>query len=488
MKTTVTPLSDNQVRVEVEVSEDELSPALERAAREISRTVKLKGFRPGRIPRKVLERHVGRKAILDEAVPTAVPDFLADAVEAEEIDWVGRPTVENVDGGVDAPLSFSATLDLRPQVSVGDVTGIEVRLDGPVAPTDEEIESEIDSIRRRYATLETVPRGATEGDHVLVNLDAHHNTEQLDELTRNDLLYEVGSGNLVEELDSELLGATAGAILEFNATLPESAPVRGGEEVTFRVLVKEVKQRVLPELTDEWVDENSEFDTVEEMREELVEELGNHKLNHSRQAAQTKAVEALVERSGITVPASVVDLEVDARLNELARQLAGQNIPFDQYLAAIDQDLDDLREQFRPEAAAARAADFVLTAYAEEAGVVLDDADLDRLVTILAAQAGRHPKQIRKELERSGRLEGLRVSFTRQKALGDLMEKVSVVDDAGEPVDLSMPEADADEAAAEAAIHESAAEDPDGSAGEHEDAGTETDADDDAGGDADPAT
>lgn len=457
MKTTVTPLPDNQVRVEVEVSEDELSPALERAAREISRTVKLKGFRPGRIPLKVLERHVGRRAILDEAVPTAVPDFLADAVEAEEIDWVGRPTVEDVDGGVDSPLSFAATLDLRPQVSIGDVSDLEVRLDGPVAPTEEEIESEIDSIRRRYAVLETVPRGAADGDHVLVNLDAHHHDEQIDELSRNDLLYEVGSGNLVEELDTELLGATAGSILEFNATLPESAPLRPGEEVTFRVLVKEVKQRVLPALTDEWVDENSEFDTVEDMRTELVDQLSTHKLNYSRQSAQAKAVEALVERASVSVPASVVELEVDARLNELARQLAGQNIAFEQYLSATGTDLDSLREQFRPEAEAARAADFVLSAYADEAGVVLDEADLDRLVAVLAAQAGRHPKQMRKELERAGRLEALRSSFTRQKALGDLMEKVSVVDDAGEPVDLSIPEADAEEAAAEAAIEESEA-------------------------------
>lgn len=455
MKTTVTPLPDNQVRVEVEVSEDELSPALEKAARAISRTVKLKGFRPGRIPRKVLERHVGRKAILDEAVPTAVPDFLADAVEAEAIDWVGRPTVEDVDGGVDSPLSFAATLDLRPQVSIGDVTDIEVRLDGPVAPTAEEIETEIASIRSRYAILETVPRGATEGDHVLVNLDAHHHDEQIDELSRNDLLYEVGSGNLVPELDAELLGATAGSILEFNAALPESAPVRPGEEVTFRVLVKEVKQQVLPELTDEWVDENSEFDTVDQMRTELIEQLSTHKLNHARQSAQAKAVEALVARAAIDVPASVVDLEVDARINEMARQLASQGIPFEQYLAATEADLDALREQFRPEAEATRAADFVLSAYADEAAVVLDEADLDRLVAILAAQAGQHPKQMRKELERSGRLEALRTSFTRQKALGDLMEKVTVVDDAGEPVDLAVPEADADEVAVEAAIQES---------------------------------
>lgn len=450
MKTTVTSLPDNQIRVEVEVSEDELSPALERAAREIGRTVKLKGFRPGRIPRKVLERHVGRQALLDEAVPTAVPGFLADAVAAEEIDWVGRPTVEDVAGGVDGPLSFAATLDLRPEVSVGDVSDIVVRLDGPVEPTEEEITAEVDAVRARYATLETVQRGAAEGDHVLINLDAHRNTETIDELTRNDLLYEVGSANLVEELDAELLGATAGSILKFNAALPEFAPFHPGEEVTFGVLVKEVKQRVLPELTDAWVDENSEFDTVEEMRAELVGHLGAAKLDHMRRMAQDNAVDALVERADVAVPASVVDLEVDARVNDLARQLDGQNIEFGQYLDATGQDLDSLREQMRPQAEKARAAEFVLSAYAEEAGIELSETDLDRLVTVLAAQSGRHPEQARKELQRSGRIAVLEDSFRRQRALADLMEKVSVVDDSGDPVDLSYPEPDADVAVAEA--------------------------------------
>lgn len=459
MKTTVTSLPGNQVRVEVEVSEDELSPALERAAREIGRKVKLKGFRPGRIPRKVLERHVGRRAILDEAVPVAVPGFLADAVDAEEIDWVGRPTVDEVDGGLDAPLSFVATLDLRPQVSIGDVDDIVVTLDGPVAPTEDEIESEIDAIRGRYATLETVTRPAAEGDHVLINLEAHRNTDSIEELTRNDLLYELGSGNLVEELDTELSGATAGSILKFNATLPETAPFHAGEEVSFGVLVKEVKQRVLPELTDDWVDENSEFDTVDAMRAELIDHLTASKLNYMRQMAQSKAVDALVERAGVLVPESVVELELDSRINELVRQLASQGIDLGGYLDATGETLDSLRDRFRPEAEKTRAADFALSAYAEEAGVSVSDTDLERLVTVLAAQAGKHPKQMRKELERSGRLESLKESFTRQKALGTLLESVKVVDDAGEAVDLSFPEADDDESVAEAAIAEAADDD-----------------------------
>lgn len=457
MKTTVTPLADHRVRVEVEVTEEELSPALERAARKIGRTVKLKGFRPGRVPRKVLERHVGRRAIVDEAVPSAVPDFLADAVAAEEIDWVGRPTVEDVEGGVDGPLSFAATLDLRPEVTIGDVSDIVVTLDGQVAPTEEEIEAEIDAIRGRYATLETVSRGAVEGDHVLVNLDAHHNTETVEELTRNDLLYELGSANLVEELDAELLGATAGSILKFNATLPETAPYRAGEELTFGVLVKEVKQRVLPELSDAWVDENSEFDTVGEMRTELVQQLGTAKLDYMRRKAQQEAIEALVARAAIAVPESVVDLEVDARVSELAGQFERQGIGLGAYLEATDQDLEALRAQMRPEAEVARAADFALTAYASEAGVTLADADLDGIVTVLATQAGQHPAKMRKELERSGRLAALEASFTRQKALAELMRTVAVVDAAGEHVDLTYPDQDeADEAAVGATLAEAA--------------------------------
>lgn len=455
MKTTVTPLEDNQVRLEVEVAPEELTPALDRAARELGRNLKLKGFRPGKVPRKVLERHVGREAIVKDAVPRAVPEFLLEAVQSEEIDFVGRPEIGEVEGGVDGPLTFSATLDLRPEVTVGDVSEIEVRLDGPVTPTEEEINSEIDAIRGRYATLETVSRGARTGDHVLFNMEAHVHDEQVDELTRTDLLYEVGTEAFVPELDRELTGASPGAILKFNAEMPAAGPVRPGEELSFTVLVKEIKEKILPELTDEWVDENSEFDTVEEMRAELEEQMAAYKLRASRQMAQERAVQALVERCGVKVPQSVVDLEVEQRLHEIAHQLAARGGDLEQYLEATGESFESLHDKLAPEAEQARAADFVLSAYAEEAGISASDPELDGMVAVLAAQSDKHPKALRKDLERSGRLEQLAMSLSRQKALAQLLDAVTVRDDVGEPVDLSLPEAQED-AIAEAAIEETA--------------------------------
>ena len=206
-------------------------------------------------------------------------------------------------------------------------------------------------------------------------------------------------------LDDAVTGLSAGETATFTSELVGGAAKGTAAEV--QVTVVKVQTETLPEVDDEFAQLISEFDTVEEMRAELVEHITSSKLNYMRQMAQTKVLEALVERTGVIVPESVVELEVDSRINDLGRQLSMQGIDVGGYLDATGETLESLRERFRPDAEQARAADFALTAYAAEADISVSDTDLDRLVAVLAAQAGKHPKQMQKELERSGRLEAL---------------------------------------------------------------------------------
>lgn len=438
MKTTVTPLQDNQVRLEVEVPAEELGSSLDRAARELSKSVSLKGFRRGKVPRKILERHVGRDAILQEAVRFAVPEFLARAVEAEEIDLVGRPEVESVDTNPDGPLAFGAVVDLRPVVEMCDPSEVSVQLESSLVVEEEEIQKEIDALRERFADLTAVPRGARKGDYVLINLEVTALDGKVESLSRPDFHYEVGSGSVVEELDTELEGKRAGEILQFRADLPESLPDHGGERGSFSVLVKEVKEKELPALDDEWVGSSSEFDTVAELEEEVRSAIGRVKRMQSRREAEEKALEALTERVGLVPPPSVVTEEVELRVENLSRQLEGSGLHFEDFLEKSGQSLDEIKESYRPDAAKAVSAVFLLRALADYEGISVTEEEIDEEIATLAQQTGEKPDKVRRKLAKTGRLQSIESGMLRRKTLSCLVGKVALVDSTGASVDLSV--------------------------------------------------
>ena len=442
MKTTTTELENNQVRIDIEVAEDELSASLDAAARDISRSVNLKGFRKGKVPRKVLEQQIGKAPILEEAVRHAIPRHLADAIESEDLDMIGQPQVADISSAVGEPLKFSATIAVRPTVELPDLDEVEVTLEMAVEPSETEIDQEIENLRERFATPETVSRAAAEGDYCLINVDAHHNADEIAEFSRQDYLYEVGSGHLVDELDSELTGARAGDIVKFNAEVAPDAPVHGGDELSFGVLVKEVKAKVLPDLDDDWVQEASEFDSVDELRDELVSSLRDYKLAQAREETQDKAIDALVEATGITIPDSLVDEELDLRQQQLTSQIAQAGMSLDDFLEHQGEDIEAFRARLEPAARSSVFASILLRAIADTFELEVTAAEIDEQVRAFAEQAGSSVASVRKELAESGRIATLAANLERSKALKHLIESVAVTDADGAGIDLTPEESE----------------------------------------------
>lgn len=444
MKTTVTTLDDNKVRLEVEVSTDDLKPSLEQAARDLSRDVNIHGFRKGKVPRPVLERHIGADTIRQEAVRIALPRALAEAIDTEELDVIGRPEVEEIDDGEDGSLLFTATVDTRPEITVGDLSDLEVELEIALEPTEDEIAEQIEVLRTRFATTDEVHRSAREDDHVVMNLETTIHGDKIDALSKSDIMYHVGSGRLVPKLDEKLEGARAGEILKFNDALPDSAGEHAGEEATFSVLVKEVREVVKPEVTDEWVEESSEFDTVDELRAEITRTLTVYNRQRARAEAQEKAIAAIAERTELAISESLVDEEVDAQLHELEHDLGHRGASLAQYLQSTGESIDDLKASMRDAARTRIRTSLVLQAVAEENGIEPTAEEIGQQVAILAAQSDRKPEKVLKELRKTGRLGAIAAGIMRGKSLGWILENVTVLDANGSPVDFEEPEAEAE--------------------------------------------
>jgi trigger factor len=431
MRATAAPVEGNRVRLSVELDESEVDEALNSTVRRLARDVRVPGFRPGRVPRPVLEARMGgAEALRQQAISDALPDLYAQAVVDTEVDPISAPEIDITSGETEGPLTFDALVEVRPIVSIAGYGGLVVTVP-PVEVTDEEIDAQVDRIREQSGQLEVVTRPALDGDYMTIDL--HGSRPVGDDLDVEDYLYEVGSGSDITGLDDQLRGSAVGDILQFSAAIP--GPDGTEENTSFRVLVKEIKQKVLPEADDAWASEASEFDTVAELRQDLSTKMRQVKLMQAQMALRTNALEALVELVQDDPPESLIDAEVRERLHDLGHRLEQRHISLEQFLQASGRDRDSLLAELQAEAGRAVRADLALRALAEAENMEVSDEDLDAVIADMAEQAGTTGADLRRRLDRAGRLPAVRSDQRKAKALEWLLDHVALVDEEGKTVD-----------------------------------------------------
>jgi trigger factor len=430
MRATTEPLEGNLVRLSVEIDEPEFDKALVDVVKTLASQIRVPGFRPGKVPRKVLEARMGGAgALRAEALREALPDFYARAVIDSEIDPIASPEIDITSGENGGAISFDAVVQVRPTVSIPGYDGLQVTLPG-ILVKDEDVDRQIDRLRENDAELELVGRPAIDGD--LATIDLHGNDESGDEVVGvDDYLYEVGSGTVTVELDEQLRGAKAGDILAFTS----AAPGDEDEVISFRVLVKDVKVKKLPEPTDEWADESSEFATLAELRADISDRVARVKLVQSQLALREKTVEAI---AGLVddgdVPEVLVDSEVNERLHDLQHRLETQKLGLGEYLQATGRTPDDLLAAVRVDAQRAVKADLALRALAEAEELVLSEDELDTEIATMAERMETTPAELRRQLDTAGRTGAVRSELRKGKALQWLLDHVELFDEEGNPM------------------------------------------------------
>jgi len=439
MQTTVEETDKHTVRLTIEVEPERVGRDLDRAYRKVAQQIRIPGFRKGKVPRQVIDAQIGREAVLGEFLEDAVPEYYREALRENELAPISQPDIdlEQVEEG--SPLVFTATVEVRPRLRLEerDYRGIEV-----TRPSTEVSEREVDelqdSLRERFAELETVSRPATRGDFVVIDLRAHVNDEEVTEATRSDFQYEVGSGEFTGKLDEELDGKRAGEILKFNATLDDRFGERAEQEVTFQVLVKEVKGKHLPPADDTFAKTASEFDTLEELRGALREQLQRNKERAAESTVRDRVLEALVDSVDVDLPDSLVDDETEHRVIHAKERAQQLGLTLEQLLEI--QGFDELRFRSDARAHATRAikADLVLEAVARQEDLEVTAEELGQEIGQLAEALGRDPKEVAKSLERSGQVVSLAGDIIRSKALDVLVEHANVTpEDAAEESETS---------------------------------------------------
>jgi trigger factor len=328
---------------------------------------------------------------------------------------------------------------VRPVVTLQGYDALRVEVPSPEVP-DEAVDSQVDALRERFADLEESSQPLIDGNFASIDIKTSVHDEVIDSLSATDFLYEVGSGMLVDELDTELRGAGPGAILKFNATLPDRFGDRAGEEVTFQVLVKEAKRKVLPDTTDEWVSEVSEFDTVDALRQDVRDRLGLVGKVQAQMLVRDKVLEAAAALVDIEVPDALVADEMQGRLHDLVHRLEAQGLDIPQYLAATGQEQDAFLATLRASSSDAVRADLALRAVVAQEEIEASDDDVSAEIERLAERLEAKPARVRKDLEQRGAIEALRSDLARGKALRFLVDHAEVVDEDGNTVDLTLPE------------------------------------------------
>ena len=344
MKYKVKKESEFEKNIEISINFDDLEDKKSDAISKISKSLKVKGFRPGKIPSNIVIREVGEDYILEESVDLYLPEKIFEILKSEELNPATRPVIKEMKKEkdsfkVDVLVTLWPTLSKLPKL---DQT-VEVE---SIAPTDEEINDQVDRVKMQFADVSKVERPAKEGDFVLMNVSGQENNKELENFNYQDFLYEMGSNSLTPVLDSKLAGVSSGAIVKFNDNIPSI----GKENIEISVLVKEVKEKVEPELTDEWISSVTEFDSIEQMKSELTTNIENVKKRQVANQYQSLLTSKLIEESKLELPEQLVIAEMDSILQNFMNELKQNNIKIEDYLQITGLTEEALQEDLKNQA------------------------------------------------------------------------------------------------------------------------------------------
>ena len=443
MPTTVTESGPFERLVKFQLTDEQINEAKRSAARKLSKDIKIHGFRPGKAPLPIVEATVGADRVRQEAIDDLLNPTLSNVLESEEIRPAVNPelsSMDDVDGGVEVEVKVT----LWPTIDMPKYKDRRVEITNPEV-TDEDVEAQIERMLEQFATVEEVERPAEEGDFVSIDISATNDGETIDETKATDLLYEVGSGLFIEGMDEQVMGASASDQLAFEAPLPEGFGDRAGETVTFNVKVNEVKERVLPELDDDFVDENTEFETVAEFREALREQLGDAKLRAVSREFAEKALSTLRDQVDIDLPEAIVRTEMDTHLHNFLHRLEEAELTLEDYFQASGVSQEDFLDDLRNQADRSLRNRLVLESVVEAEDMQITEEDINEALQSYAAQSD-DPASYLKALRESGQELALASDILRNRALDVILSNATPVDEDGNEIDLSLetPEVEAE--------------------------------------------
>jgi trigger factor len=437
MQTVVTELPDSRVRVEAEVPAELVARGLQRAARGLAKEMRMPGFRKGKAPPSLVIQRLGFGAVIQEAIRDSLPEWYEQALLRSGISPIGDPEIEIVSApeAEDEPLSFKFEIGVRPKAKLGEYKDLEVGK-AESEPTDEIVDREVERIRAGFARLEPVERAAVDGDVLLMDFEGLVDDKAFEGGKAGDYLLELGSGQLIEGFEEQLTGAAAGDEREVEVTFPEDyqAEDLAGRDAVFKVEVKEVREKVLPELDDDFASEASEFESIDELREDIGKRVAEAVDERAEQDFRVATVDAAVDAATVEIPDDLVTARAAERWDRVGRQLAGRGMSPEAFLQMQGKTLEEVLEESKPDAERELKREAVLAAIAEAEAIEVSEEEMVEALAHTAEHERTTPEKLLERLRENGRDAMVREDIQVRKA-------IDVVAGSAVPIPLEQAEA-----------------------------------------------
>lgn len=434
MKSTVEKLSPTRVRINVEVPFTELAPDFDRAFKEMAKQIRLPGFRPGKVPVRLLEQRIDKQAMLDQVIGEAVPGRYSEAVASAEVQPLGQPEIDITSKEYGEDLVFTAEVDVRPEIELPDLSTLTFEVDA-ITVDDDEVDTELQNLRARFGTLTGVDRPAQDGDFVSIDLSATVDGKDVEEARTEGLSHEIGSGNLIEGLDDAIKGLKDGESKVFTTTLV--AGEHAGEEAEVTVKVNTVKERELPEPDDEFAQLASEFDTIDELKASLVEQVERVKRIQQAEQIRDKALETLLEQVEVPLPEAIVQAQVDDTLHNAIHGMDHDEAAFAEALEKEGSTREEFDADNRSNSEKAVKTQLLMDAVADDLGIQVGQGDLTERLVLMSRQYGIEPQQLLQVLQQNNQLPAMFADVRRGLTIAAVVHGATVKDTEGNEVDTA---------------------------------------------------
>ena len=431
----ITTQDDDKVKLSVVIEDEEFDHEVGEALKRISKNIKLPGFRPGKIPRKVIEARFGAGAGRQDALEHSLPTYYGRALIENEVDAIGPPEIEITSDISQGPVTFEATVPIRPNPSISGHGSLQIEVPSPEV-TEEEFQTQLDSMRKHLATLEEAEKPADEGDLVTIDIEGAQDGEAVSGLSATEYLYEVGSGTVLPELDDYLIGSSMGDHLEFEAKHPTE------EENSFSITIEvgQVQIRILPEVDDDFASQVSEFKTADELLVDLRHRMSETKCEQVGMLARDLIAKAIGDLVELELPNELIESEIDRRIRDLEMRLNSQGLELDKYLEATGGEIEAIRDDFRETAEVSARIDLGLRAVAYVEYLDEEEETFENYLENMAGQMQMKAEELHDALKQSGRLIDVRADVAKEAALQWVFDRVNLLDEEGNPVDSSILE------------------------------------------------
>lgn len=432
MEARLEKIEGSEAHIQISVDAAKMEEGFEYAYRKVVKQVSVPGFRKGRVPRQLLEAHYGKEILYQDALEYIVPLAYAEALTMIDIDPIAQPEfdIEDINPGED--FVFKAIVAVKPEVKLGDFDGLEITI--PVLEVkDSQVEQRLEDMQQRYAVVEEKNEDeiALLGDTVTIDFEGFIDGIAFEGGKGEDYPLELGSGSFIPGFEQQLVGLKLGEQKDVEVTFPDEyhAEDLAGKPAVFKVLIKKITTKRVRELNDEFAQEISEFDTMDELRADIKKNLETMRDNQRKEMIQQAVIDKAVGKCEIELPKAVIDVQTENMMRQLEQRMGSQGISLEQYFAITNSNKEVFAESIRPEAERIAKSNFMLEKIVEEKGFEITDEEIDKYIEDVANGMGLEPEEARERLQ--GALDNIKMSLKVEKAIESLVEKAIITEQSG---------------------------------------------------------